>query len=363
MRWLRTILGMLMLTIGLPSLLAGAALWAAMQHRDQGGAFSGDMQRLATSGYAFVVPDVDELLRTDAPFTRIGNTQLRINATTQDGPAFVGLAATSMVQEYLQGVPYARVRAVDIGTGSLPVVTNSIGGRQAPRMLPTRATFWLRSSTDGHLAWSPGEVTGGPYSLVVMSPGAKGGLYLTSSAELRPSWINSSAWGLLTLGTLLAMAGLITLSWPARRREIVYVVEPSQVPDLMDAIGAPLPSNMSVTVRTGAHRPRTLADAEKAAAAPRIPWPPSSTPALAAAPVAAVPAAAVPSSAVPSSPVLSAVAPSVVPFAGVPSPAAPSSGVPNSAIPSGGAGSGPAATSVLASAVSASGMPASPAPV
>src|SRR3954469_10226234 len=88
MRVLRTILGMLLLTIGLPALLAGAALWTALQHRDQGGAFSGELQRLSTPGYAFVVDDVDGLLRRDAPFTRIGDTQLRLTARTQDGPAF-----------------------------------------------------------------------------------------------------------------------------------------------------------------------------------------------------------------------------------------------------------------------------------
>lgn len=55
MRLFRTILGMLLLAIGLPSLLAGAALWAAMQHRDQGGAFSGDLQRLSTADRKSVV--------------------------------------------------------------------------------------------------------------------------------------------------------------------------------------------------------------------------------------------------------------------------------------------------------------------
>ena len=60
MRVLRTILGMLLLTIGLPSLLAGTALWAAMQHRDQGGAFGGELQRLSTPGYAFVIRDVSD---------------------------------------------------------------------------------------------------------------------------------------------------------------------------------------------------------------------------------------------------------------------------------------------------------------
>src|ERR1700755_827221 len=97
MRVLRTILGMLLLTIGLPSLLAGTALWAAMQHRDQGVSFSGDLQRLAAPGYALVVPDVDRLLRSDAPFTRIGDTQLRLTVRSQDGPAFVGIAPAAAV--------------------------------------------------------------------------------------------------------------------------------------------------------------------------------------------------------------------------------------------------------------------------
>ncbi|WP_203788513.1 hypothetical protein, partial [Paractinoplanes rishiriensis] len=279
MRVLRTILGMLLLTIGLPSLLAGTALWAAMQHRDQGGAFTGELQRLATPGYAFVIPDVDRLLRSDAPFTRIGDTQLRINARTGDGPAFLGLAPTATVEDYLRGVPHSTIRTVDIGTGALPVATNALPGRLAPRQLPGQTSFWLRSSADGQLAWTPGDVRGGPYSLVIMSAGAKPGLQLTSSAELRPGWLNSSTWGLLTLGTLLLMVGLIVLSWPARRREVVYVVEPSQVPDLMAAIGAPLPLNTLSPARpVGAHRPRTLADSQKApalAAAPQLTWPPA----------------------------------------------------------------------------------------
>src|SRR4051794_28505502 len=202
MRVLRTILGMLLLTIGLPSLLAGTALWAAMQHRDQGGAFSGELQRLSAPGYAFVVTDVDRLLRSDAPFTRIGDTQLRINARTEDGPAFLGLAPSAAVDDYLRGVPYSTVRTIDIGTGALPVATVAEPGRSAPAQLPAQAPFWLRSTADGTLAWSPGDVRGGPYSLVVMSPGAKPGLQVASSAELRPGWLNSSTWGLLTLGSL-----------------------------------------------------------------------------------------------------------------------------------------------------------------
>src|SRR3954451_20090052 len=112
MRLFRTILGMLLLTIGLPALLAGAALWTALQHRDQSGAFGGELQRLSTPGYAFVVDDVDRLLRQDAPFTRIADTQLRLTARTEQGPAFVGIAPSVAVAQYLNGVPHSTVGTV-----------------------------------------------------------------------------------------------------------------------------------------------------------------------------------------------------------------------------------------------------------
>ena len=289
MRVFRTILGMLALTIGLPSLLAGAGLWAAMQHRDEGGAFSGRLQQLSTPGYALVIEDVDGLLRSDAPFTRLGDTQLRLLGQTQKGPAFFGLAPTNAVRDYLAGVQHSRVRTVDIGTGALPVATTIVPGTTAPRVQPGQAPFWTRANSAGQISWTPSEVRGGPYSLVVMSADATPGMQLRATAELRPGWLNSSAWGLLTLGTLLVMVGMVVLAWPARRREIVYVVEPSQVPDLMRAIGAPMPALPTAGRPVGAHRPRSLADARPGPAPAVMAWPPA--PALTAAAVSS-PAAA-----------------------------------------------------------------------
>src|SRR4029453_19263168 len=154
MRVLRTILGMLLLTIGLPALLVGAGFWAAMQHRDAGGAFSGPLQRMATSGYAVVVDDVDGLLRADAPFARVGNTRLRLTAETADGPAFVGIAPRADVARYFDGVPRSAVRAVDIGTGALPVAVQRVSGSRAPATVPGRESFWLRTGR-GQIDWNP----------------------------------------------------------------------------------------------------------------------------------------------------------------------------------------------------------------
>jgi hypothetical protein len=280
MRVFRTILGMLLLTTGLPALLAGGGLWAVMQHRDPGGAFSGELQRLTVPGYAVVVPDIDQLLRDDVPFARISDTQLRLSAVTVDGRAFLGLAPSDEVARYLTGVPYSQIDAIDIGTGALPVTTTRTGGRQAPAGPPGQQDFWTATGA-GQISLDPGELRDRPYSLVLMNPGGGPVMRIAAIAEIRPGWLNPSTWGLLTLGTLLVMLGVTVLVWPGRRREVVYVVEPSQVPDLMHAIGAPLPLPGGVAYFAGgrsggAHRPRTLADSRpRPPALPQFAWPPN----------------------------------------------------------------------------------------
>src|SRR5215212_5026113 len=168
MRALRTILGMLLLTIGLPALFAGAGLWAAMQHRDAGGAFSGPLQTITTSGHAVVVDDVDTLLRQDAPFTRLGNSRLRMTARSDGSPAFVGIAPRAAVDRYLTGVPHTVVRSVDVGTGALPVRTVRVAGTRAPSRVPGAERFWLRAGS-GQVDWNPRALEDNGYSLVIMN--------------------------------------------------------------------------------------------------------------------------------------------------------------------------------------------------
>ncbi|OJF11329.1 hypothetical protein, partial [Couchioplanes caeruleus] len=324
MRVLRTILGMLLLTVGIPALLVGGAFWAAMQHRDAGGAFSGTMQRVATSGYAIVVDDVDTLLRKDAPFARLGDTRLRITAASSGAPAFVGIAPRGRADAYLADIPRVSVSEIDLGTGALPVTGKLVPGTRAPEQLPGRERIWIAAGT-GAVDWNPTELRGTEYSLVIMNPAAQPGVRLESTAGVRPGWLNQATWSLLTAGSILVMIGMIVLGWPSRRREVVYIVEPSQVPDLMQAIGAPLPlSRVGGGRHSATHRPRTLADCQPRSRPPSLTWPPSSSknqpsargPAI---PMPASPAVApsVPAAA-PSSPAVGPSAPVGVPAVGSP---------------------------------------------
>jgi hypothetical protein len=233
MRVVRTVAGLVLLTIGLPVLLVGGALWTLMQHRDAGGAFSGSLETVSTSGRAIVVPDVDTLLREDAAFVRAGDTRMRL---TVPGETFLGLAPAAEVRAYLAGAAYSRVDGVTVARGDLPVRVAPVGpeglaGPAASEVPPGTQSFWTRQGS-GTLEWTANEVDGREMSLVVMRVDATPGLTVDVMASATPGWLTPATWTLVALGVLLLGAGIAALAWPVRSREVVFVVDPSQVPEV-----------------------------------------------------------------------------------------------------------------------------------
>ncbi len=92
MRFVWTLTGMLLLTVGTAALLGAAALGLLTGHAGPDGAFTARFETAQTPGHAVVVTDLDALVRREVPFARGGQARLRLDARTPDGPAFVGLA-------------------------------------------------------------------------------------------------------------------------------------------------------------------------------------------------------------------------------------------------------------------------------
>ncbi|MFI5834889.1 hypothetical protein ACIA5A_14580 [Micromonospora sp. NPDC051300] len=67
--------------------------------------------------------------------------------------------------------------------------------------------------------------------------GRAGGLDLTLRGELRAGWFPGAAWALLAGGALLVILAVVLLVRPHRPREVVFVVEPDQVPVLAGRLG------------------------------------------------------------------------------------------------------------------------------
>ncbi|WP_406601252.1 hypothetical protein [Micromonospora yasonensis] len=238
MRFVRTIAGMLLLAVGIPVLLAGAGLGVAARHANPDGGFGARFETVRTPGQAVVVTDVDRLLRAEAPFARTGQARLRLTGRTADGPAFLGLAPTDQVERWLAAVPHATVRRVALARSPLPVRVEPAGPATAGTApaVPLDQEFWVRDGI-GVLEWSPAELTDRPLSLVMMRPDGRADLALDLHAEVRAGWFPGVAWALLAGGTLLLVLAVVLLLRPVHPREVVFVVEPDQVPVLAGRLG------------------------------------------------------------------------------------------------------------------------------
>ncbi|TDB74343.1 hypothetical protein [Micromonospora sp. KC723] len=293
MRFVRAFAGMLLLVLGIPVLLAGVGLTAVAGRAAADGAFTARFEPLRTTGRAVLVADVDALLRTEAPFARVGPSRLRLTARTADGPAFAGLAPAEEVRRWLEPVPHATVDRVALARGPLPVRLTDAASAPTARpggvvpAAPREARFWVREGV-GAVEWSPAEWAGRRLSLVVMRPDGAADLAVDVRAELRVDWFRPVAWGLLAGGLVLVGLAMPVLLRPPRPREVVFVVEPDQVPVLAGRLGVsslsglgaprrPEPERELVGIGTAdgarpaigagpARRPATLADLP--------PWPP-----------------------------------------------------------------------------------------
>ncbi|MGN9808301.1 hypothetical protein ACTMSW_02925 [Micromonospora sp. BQ11] len=260
MRFVRALVGTLLLVVGISALIAGGALWQLNRHADPGGTFAARFETVHTPGHAIVVTDVDALLRTEAPFARAGSSRLRVAARTPDGPAFVGLAPTDEVRRWLDPVAHAEVRRVALSRGPLPVRLEPAGpavGSVAP-VPPVGRPFWVRDGV-GALEWSPRDLADRQLSLVVMRPDGRADVTLDLRAEWRSGWPAPAMAGLLTGGTLLVVLAALLLLRPGRPREVVFVVEPDQVPVLAGRLGVTSLSGLGAQPTRDSDRPAVSA--------------------------------------------------------------------------------------------------------
>ncbi|MER7169136.1 hypothetical protein ABT336_24130 [Micromonospora sp. NPDC000207] len=238
MRFARSIAGLLLLLVGVLTVTAGGLLGLVARHADDGTAFTTRFEPVRTTGHAVVVEDLTELVDADLPFARTGGGRIRLDADTGGTPAFVGLAPTEEIRRWAAGVPHATVRRVALSRGPLPVRLDPAAAspRTAGPVVSPRQVPWVRQGV-GTLEWRPQDLTGQRLGLVVMRTDGRPGLALDLRGRWTLGWLPALTAGLLAGGTLLAAAGLAVLLRRARPREVVFVVEPDQVPVLAGRLG------------------------------------------------------------------------------------------------------------------------------
>ncbi|HEY1485968.1 MAG TPA: hypothetical protein VGF84_07675, partial [Micromonosporaceae bacterium] len=252
MRVARVLVGIVLVTVAVLGFLSGGALWIATQHASADGGFGGPVTGLSTSGRALVVPDVDKMLRDTAALTGHSGTSVSLTAMAGSVPAFIGLAPIGAIRSYLANASYGRVTSVRTGSGGLPVTVVQVPAVRrsaAPLAKPASQKFWTVAGSDGRLRWSPSNRANDQLALVIMRTDGTGPVAITARAEVSAGWLTSTTWTLFSIGTVVTIIAVALLMWPTRRREIVYVVTPNQVPEIAERLGVPLsPQPDPVTV-------------------------------------------------------------------------------------------------------------------
>jgi hypothetical protein len=241
MRVVRVLVGIMLVTVAVLGFLSGGALWIATQHASADGGFGGQVSGLSTKGSALVVPAVDAMLRDTASLTGHSGTSVSLTATTGGAPAFIGLAPIAAIRTYLGTTAYGRVTSVHMSGGLLASVIEVPSTRRTVALAkPATLRFWTRSATGGRLVWSPSNKAYDQLALVIMRADGAGPVEVTAQAEVSAGWLTSTIWALFALGTVVAVIAVALLMWPSRRREIVYVVTPTQMPEIAERLGVPL---------------------------------------------------------------------------------------------------------------------------
>jgi len=291
MRVLRVLAGIVLVVVSVLLIAGGGALWTAMRHTDASGGFGGRVSGVDSSGTAIVVPDVDAALRSHASLAVRSGTSVTIDVRTPAGPAFLGLAPLSEVRQYLASTRYGEVTSVRTSGGiaisvapagatapvtplvtppAVPPVAGAAGTTPTgvpAAGLPGAQSFWTRVGTDGELTWSPSDPAYRGTALVVMRTDGAAPLAATATADVHVRWLGAAAWGLASGGTVAGLIGVVLLLWPARRREIVYVVSPAELPSLAKRLGV----QVSALDGTGETSRAAEPDAEGPGVAPAPP--------------------------------------------------------------------------------------------
>ncbi|MBW4030302.1 MAG: DUF4389 domain-containing protein [Acidobacteria bacterium] len=211
-RFLLVAAGALTLVAGLGSSGAGAGLlWANATQRDATGYFNSSSQTFESGGTA-LTSSVDFAMRPGPndwlSIDPLGTVRVRADVT--NGGTFVGIAATSMVQQYLAGVTYDRVTTVKV----MPFrpVYQSVTGSRLPAS-PVAQQFWATSASGvgpQQITWRP---TTGNWTLVVMRADAGAGVVAHVSVGTNTGLVGPLGVALIAGGIVLLVAGGVMLGF------------------------------------------------------------------------------------------------------------------------------------------------------
>ena len=196
----------------------GFALYGEVEKDDDGylttesHRFSADTRALATDNLDVDLGEGDWAVEAGD----LGN--VRLEAESRDGkPLFVGIARTSDVDRYLDGVPFTTVHDVEAGPfDSFDADYTRHAGQGHPSS-PRHADIWAASNQGSGLQTVDWKIEDGDWSVVVMNADGSLGVDADVSAGADAPFLNELGWTALGSGSFALVLGIGLIVLAVRR--------------------------------------------------------------------------------------------------------------------------------------------------
>ena len=196
----------------------GFALYGEIE-KDDDGYLTTEAHRFSADTRALATENLDVDLGDDEWVVEPGDLgNVRLEAESRDGkPLFVGIARTSDVERYLNGVPHTTVDDVEAGPfDSFGADYTRHAGNGHPAS-PQHSDIWTASTQGAGRQTVDWEVEDGEWSVVVMNADGSLGVDADISAGADVPFLNELGWTALGSGSFALTLGIGLIVLAVRR--------------------------------------------------------------------------------------------------------------------------------------------------
>jgi hypothetical protein len=195
--------------------IGGIALWGDSQ-KDSDGYLSTGTHQFETGTRALATENLDvDLDGTDWFMDGDDLGKVRLQVESQDDrPVFVGIAATSDVEDYLAGVSHSTL--TDVSTSPFEADYDDHAGDRHP-VAPADSNIWAASEHGSGKQTLNWEIEDGDWSVVVMNADGSAGVDTDISTGAKVPFLDELGWTGIGSGAFVLIVGVALLVMGIRR--------------------------------------------------------------------------------------------------------------------------------------------------
>jgi hypothetical protein len=193
----------------------GVALWADSQ-KDSDGYVSTDTHQFEAGTRALATENLDvNLDGADVVFDAndLGKARLQVESRN-DKPVFVGIARSSDVEDYLQGVSHTTL--TDVDTSPFDADYEDHAGHRSP-VAPVDSNIWAASQHGSGKQTLNWDIRDGDWSVVVMNADGSAGVDADVSTGANVPFLDELGWSAVGSGSFVLIVGVALLVMGIRR--------------------------------------------------------------------------------------------------------------------------------------------------